>query len=100
MKPVSIARNTFCGVVVAMGSIATSQAGTILQTLGWANGYETVNVVGTAQPVSDNGPAGGLAGIWKRLGILVFCDDLGHYFSPGSTFTHDYQASRLSLAPG
>jgi PEP-CTERM motif-containing protein len=83
-----------------MSSIATSQAGTILQTLGWANGYQTVNVVGTAQPVSDNGPAGGFAGIWNGLDILFFCDDLGHYFSLGSTFTDDYQASSLSLAPG
>jgi hypothetical protein len=102
MKPLSIAiaRRTLAVIVVAIGFVATSQAGTILQTLGWANGYENVNVVGTAQPVADNGPAGGFAGTWNGIDILFFCDDLSHYFSLGATYTDDYQASSLSLLPG
>lgn len=100
MNSLSIACRTLGATVVAAGFIATSHAGTILQTLGWANGYENVNVVGTAQPVADNGAAGGFAGIWNGIDILFFCDDLGHYFSLGSTYTDDYQASSLSLLPG
>ena len=34
------------------------------------------------------------------MDILFFCDDLDHYFSLGSTYTDDYQASSLSLLPG
>jgi hypothetical protein len=100
MKPLAMVSRTLAATVVAISCIATSQAGTVLQTLGWANGYENVSVVGTAQPVADNGPAGGFAGIWNGLDILFFCDDLDHYFSLGSTYTNDYQASSLSLLPG
>jgi hypothetical protein len=100
MNPLSIACRTFRAAIVATSFVATAQAGTILQTLGWANGYENVNVVGTAQPVGDNGSAGGFAGIWNGMNILFFCDDLDHYFSLGSTYTDDYQASSLSLMPG
>jgi len=100
MNPLSIACRTFRAAIVATSFVATAQAGTILQTLGWANGYENVNVVGTAQPVGDNGSAGGFAGIWNGMDILFFCDDLDHYFSLGSTYTDDYQASSLSLLPG
>ena len=100
MNPLSIASRTLRAAIVATSFVATAQAGTILQTLGWANGYENVNVVGTAQPVGDNGSAGGFAGIWNGMDILFFCDDLDHYFSLGSTYTDDYQASSLSLLPG
>jgi hypothetical protein len=34
------------------------------------------------------------------MDILFFCDDLDHYFSLGSTYTDEYQASSLSLLPG
>jgi PEP-CTERM motif len=98
MKPLLIARRTLGATVVAISFVATAQAGTILQTLGWANGYENVSVVGTT--VADNGSAGGFAGIWNGIDILFFCDDLDHYFSLGSTYTDDYQASSLSLLPG
>lgn len=91
-----IASRTLAAIVVATGVIAASHAGTILQTQGWANGYENVDVVGTAQPVADNGPAGGFEGIWNGTDILFFCDDLGHYFSLGAAYTNDYVASTLT----
>lgn len=100
MKLISIARHTLGPIVVSIGFMATAQAGTILQTIGWANGYESVSVAGSAQPVSYNGAAGGFTGIWNELNILFFCDDLGHFFSLGTTYTDDYQATSLSLAPG
>jgi PEP-CTERM motif len=97
MKTLSIAYRTLGAVVVSISFMATVQAGTILQTIGWANGYENVSVAGATPPlVGDNGPAGGFAGIWNGMDILFFCDDLSHYFSLGSTHTDDYQASSLS----
>jgi len=99
MKTLSIAYRTLCATAVAISCMATSQAG-VLQTIGWANGYENVNVAGTTPPVGDNGAAGGFAGIWNGSDILFFCDDLSHYFSLGSTYTDDYVASTLSIAPG
>jgi PEP-CTERM motif len=95
MKTLSIAYRTLCATVAAISCMATSQAG-VLQTIGWANGYENVNVAGTTPPVGDNGAAGGFTGIWDGLDILFFCDDLSHYFSLGSTYTDDYVASTLS----
>jgi len=95
-SPAVIASRTLATIAVAIGLIAPSHAGTILQTIGWANGYEQVDVVGTAQPVADNGPAGGFDGIWNGTDILFFCDDLGHYFSLGSTYTDDYVATPLT----
>lgn len=94
MKSSTIAVRTLAAIIVAAGASATSQASTILQTLGWANGYETVSVAGTG--VGDNGPAGGFSGIWNGTDILFFCDDLGHYFSLGATYTGDYVASTLT----
>lgn len=96
MKTLLIAYRTLGAIVVSISFTATVQAGTILQTIGWANGYENVSVAGTTPPVSHNGPAGGFAGIWNGMDILFFCDDLSHYFSLGSTYTDDYQASTLS----
>jgi hypothetical protein len=97
MKILSIACRSLGAIVVSISFMAAAQAGTILQTIGWANGYENVSVAGTAPPpVSDNGPAGGFAGIWNGMDILFFCDDLSHYFSLGSTYTDDYQASSLA----
>jgi PEP-CTERM motif len=98
MRPLSIACQTLGAIVVSIGFMATAQAGTILQTIGWANGYESVNVAGPG--VGDNGPAGGFAGIWNGLDILFFCDDLSHYFSLGSTYTDDYAATTLATTPG
>ena len=100
MKPLTIVRQTIGAAVLVSSLIATAEAGPTLQTLGWANGYENVSVSGTAQPVADNGNAGGFAGIWNGLDIIFFCDDLEHYFSLGSTYTDDYQAFTLSLLPG
>src|SRR5271165_7365473 len=94
MKSLTIALRTLAAIVVAAGVSATSQATTILQTLGWANGYENVSVAGTG--VSDSGAAGGFSGIWNGTDILFFCDDLGHYFSLGETYTGDYEASTLT----
>jgi len=92
----SIACRTIGAIALATGLVATVQAGTTLQTLGWANGYENVTVAGTAQPVGDSGPAGGFSGIWNGTDILFFCDDLNHYFSLGATYTDDYVASTLT----
>jgi hypothetical protein len=96
MKTLSIAYRTLGAIAVSISFAATVQAGPTLQTIGWANGYENVSVAGTTPPVSYNGPAGAFAGIWNGKDILFFCDDLGHYFSLGSTYTDDYQASTLS----
>jgi hypothetical protein len=63
--------DVFVPPLFATSFVATAQVSTILQTLGWANGYENVNVVGTAQPIGDNGSAGGFAGIWNGLDTVL-----------------------------